>query len=188
MHLRNCKHSWRPSRFPRDRTWAAERLKGLVGLGRTATLGSYSARIDQALGSWGTFFARYVRAPSSSYSTQINASQGISDWRSTTLGITAGRSHVIHEIPPELFRAPISALRMQIIRGAQRSRSLAFGRVLNPAGSGRSGRALLPCCRNRPTLQVCGECPSRTSDSSFLANMARADKINGNLPTRFRYK
>jgi hypothetical protein len=79
--------------------------EGLVGLGRTATLGSYSARIDQALGSWGTFFARYVRAPSSSYSTQINASQGISDWRSTTLGITAGRSHVIHEIRLNYSRA-----------------------------------------------------------------------------------
>lgn len=79
--------------------------EGLIGLGRTASLQSYSARIDQALGSWGTFFARYVRSPSSSHSAQINAIQGVSDWRSTTLGITAGRSRAIQEIRLNYSRA-----------------------------------------------------------------------------------
>jgi hypothetical protein len=71
---------------------------GLIGLGRAASLQSYSARLDQALKSWGNLFARYVRAPSSSSSSQIDAIEGTSDWQSETIGITAGRASVIHEI------------------------------------------------------------------------------------------
>ncbi len=71
---------------------------GLIGLGRTASLQSYSARVDQALKSWGNLFARYVRSPSSSSSSQMGSIEGISDWRSATIGITAGRARVMHEV------------------------------------------------------------------------------------------
>src|ERR1022692_2219368 len=73
--------------------------QGLMGLGRTTTVGTYSARIDQALGSWGTLFGRYVRSLSSSSSSQVETIHGVSDWQSATIGITAGRSaRVIQEI------------------------------------------------------------------------------------------
>ena len=79
---------------------------GLVGLGRDAWLGSYSARIDQVLGSWGNLFARYVRSPSSSSSSsQLDAIEGTSDWSSATLGLTASRFGVIHEIRLNYSRA-----------------------------------------------------------------------------------
>jgi hypothetical protein len=84
--------------------------EGLIGLGGTASLASYSARIDQALGSRGTLFARFVQSPSSS-SSQINAAQGVSDWRSATLGITAGRSAgAIHEIRFNYSRADFRSM------------------------------------------------------------------------------
>jgi hypothetical protein len=73
--------------------------EGLMGLGRSTTTGSYSGRIDQALGSWGTLFGRYVQSPSLSVSSDVDTTQGISDWRSATVGITAGRSaRAIQEI------------------------------------------------------------------------------------------
>lgn len=79
--------------------------EGLIGLGRTASLGSYSARIDQVLGSWGTLFGRYIQSPSSSFSPQINAIEGVSDWRSATIGITAGKSGIIQDVRLNYSRA-----------------------------------------------------------------------------------
>jgi len=65
---------------------------GLMQLGRATTVGTYSGRIDQVLGSWGALFVRYARSISASSSSQVEAIQGDSDWQSTTIGITAGRS------------------------------------------------------------------------------------------------
>lgn len=79
---------------------------GLRRLDRHTTTGSHSGRIDQALGSWGTLFGRYVQSPSSSESSDAVTIQGISDWRSATVGITAGRSaRVIQEIRLNYSRA-----------------------------------------------------------------------------------
>ncbi len=73
--------------------------EGLIALGGNAHLGEYSSRIDQALGSWGTLFARYVRSPSSLSSSVLSSIQGVSDWSSTTIGVTAGRAAgIIHDI------------------------------------------------------------------------------------------
>lgn len=73
--------------------------EGLIGLGRASWLGSYSARIDQALGSWGTLFGRYIQSPSTSNSSRTDGLHGVLEWRSITLGVTAGRpGRGIHEI------------------------------------------------------------------------------------------
>jgi hypothetical protein len=72
--------------------------QGLMGLGRNASVSSYAARLDQVLGSWGTMFARYVCSPSSSYASSIDAIQGAADWRSLTVGLTAGEGRTVHEI------------------------------------------------------------------------------------------
>jgi hypothetical protein len=66
--------------------------EGLMGLGRATTVGTYSGRIDQTLGSWGALFVRYARSISASSSSQVEAIQGVSDGQSITIGITAGRS------------------------------------------------------------------------------------------------
>jgi hypothetical protein len=79
--------------------------EGLLGLGRTASLSSYAARVDQVLGTWGTLFARYVRSPSSSYSSSIDAIQGVADWRTLTIGLTAGKAGMIHQVRLNYSRA-----------------------------------------------------------------------------------
>lgn len=79
--------------------------EGLMGLGRTASLSGYAARIDQVLGTRGTMFARYVRSPSSSYSSSIDAIEGVADWRSLTIGLTGGEARTIHEIRLNYSRA-----------------------------------------------------------------------------------
>lgn len=66
--------------------------EGLMGLGRATTVGTYSGRIDQVLGSWGALFVRYARSISASSSSQVEAIQGVSDGQSITIGLTAGRS------------------------------------------------------------------------------------------------
>jgi hypothetical protein len=79
--------------------------EGLIGLGRTASLSNYAARLDQVLGAWGTVFARYVRSPSSSYASSIDAIQGVADWRSLTIALTAGKHRTIHEVRLNYSRA-----------------------------------------------------------------------------------
>ncbi len=64
---------------------------GLMALGRATTVGTYSGRIDQTLGSWGALFVRYARSISASSSSQVEAIQGDSDGQSLTIGLTAGR-------------------------------------------------------------------------------------------------
>jgi hypothetical protein len=72
--------------------------EGFIQLGRMGTFQSYSARVDQSLGSWGSLFARFVRAPSSSDAYQLDAIDGVSDWKSSTLGATVGQnSTTIHD-------------------------------------------------------------------------------------------
>jgi hypothetical protein len=66
---------------------------GLQQLGRTASLASYSLRIDRALGPWGNLFGRLNVTPSTSNSPPwSNGSQGHTHWSSLTVGLTAGRS------------------------------------------------------------------------------------------------
>lgn len=84
---------------------SGDESEGLMGLGRTASLSSYAARLDQALGAWGTMFARYVRSPSSSYASTIDAIQGVADWRSLTIGLTAGKGRRSHDIRLNYSRA-----------------------------------------------------------------------------------
>jgi hypothetical protein len=80
--------------------------EGVIGIGRTASLSSYSGRIDQSLGSHGVLFVRYIQAPSSSYSPQTSATEGVSNWRSITIGLTAARSHgAIHDLRFNYSRA-----------------------------------------------------------------------------------
>ncbi|MGH9656781.1 MAG: carboxypeptidase-like regulatory domain-containing protein [Bryobacteraceae bacterium] len=72
--------------------------EGFMHLGRTGSSQSYSARIDQSLGAWGALFARFVRAPSSSQADQLDAIEGVSAWRSATVGVNVGRnSGATHE-------------------------------------------------------------------------------------------
>jgi hypothetical protein len=73
--------------------------EGVIGLSRTASLSSYSVRVDQSLGSFGSLFGRVVESPSSSNSSDFDANSGRHNWKSATLGITAARSAgVIHDL------------------------------------------------------------------------------------------
>ena len=73
--------------------------EGLFALTRTASLSSYTARIDQALGSHGNFFGRMVHAPSSSESGSFNANSGLFHWDSATFGVTVGGwGGMIHDL------------------------------------------------------------------------------------------
>lgn len=80
--------------------------EGVTDVGRTASVSSYSARLDQSLGARGTLFLRYIQAPSSSYSPQTNATEGVSNWRSLTLGATVGGvAGTIHDFHLNYSRA-----------------------------------------------------------------------------------
>lgn len=72
--------------------------EGVTGIGRTASIANYSVRLDQSLGARGTLFMHYTQAPSSSYSPQTSATEGVSNWRSVTLGATVGgRAGTVHD-------------------------------------------------------------------------------------------
>ena len=66
--------------------------EGLLALTRTASLTSYTMRIDQALGSHGNLFGRLVHSPSTSEPSLFDANGGQFHWDSATFGITAGRA------------------------------------------------------------------------------------------------
>lgn len=80
--------------------------EGLMALSRTASVSSYSARLDQSLGSYGNVFARLVHAPSSLQSAYFDGNNGRLSWSSATIGLTAGRDRsAIHDVRLNYSRA-----------------------------------------------------------------------------------
>jgi len=73
---------------------------GILAFNTTASLSNYSLRIDQSLGRSGNLFGRVVESPSSSSDSGCCIlNSGRHNWKSVTVGITAGQSTgVIHDI------------------------------------------------------------------------------------------
>jgi hypothetical protein len=70
-----------------------------AGTTDSGTLGSFSLRLDQSLGSHALVFFRYVQSPSHAASSAYdNSTSGDFNWKSATVGFNAETSGILHDL------------------------------------------------------------------------------------------
>ncbi|HLJ44823.1 MAG TPA: TonB-dependent receptor [Bryobacteraceae bacterium] len=86
----------------------ADQAVGAGPVGVVALVRSASLRIDQALGSHGNLFGRYIESPSNSSGGYYTVNQSTLNWRSGTLGITLGSAATVSDFRLNYSHADLS--------------------------------------------------------------------------------